>query len=752
MLKKTAFSAAAVYLISLWLAASAFAAPLTQELQAEVDYVKWLMTAVGLGGGDFDEQKYLPPVPLGTAALQVKAGASVPTGVINLPCGTNVDFSFDSAGFISRVNGMPNKKPDCTGITFHSMHHAIIFSWDASRIAVKNAAGSDKQNLSFNFVTDPTTLSIITVAFFTFEYKSMAGDVEKKWFYAIEGNRVLVYDETPPEDVYYSDRVFFTTTGGKITEFNKRAENYGLTSHPSGSVTMEFKNPEEIAVYVRDNNFFASDKSGNLPATGFRYGATQPDLAFYVETYKAFYKESDNPSGSNKLDRVLGETVDTAALGANPATPEGRFGWIGPIWFSDLEKHGWKFNKQQMEIEGDAATGQKLVNPVVNNGIIVNKDKCCSVFTFTGPLAALEKAVAEKTGDPEAMRYSLHFASLAQMFIPVSANDNARFLEHQFNDETLGFKEEKMLRICTAVLDNSGNLRMPWLSRTIDQKKVLADFQAKYGTDKLSKAGLCEEMMVVVPYDDRLPGAVLSMTNTETNVTTAFTIPNYDCLASENAAAGSEVYFPFAEQAEVWHFKYDGDTEAMKWLKQKDPKRYDDYVKALTINEDVRLIFDMVGYDNINKYFETVDADKTKVGQYGISTWMAGGDRGPESLYYHTWRIDDPTGTEALMKAEPVTYDGKSVPLFVYPDYVFRNPEQGKTYKVSFFVEDFSPFFNRKGSAVVPQPDKRNGNIRQIILEFDVKGRAVSSQNMGGTTTTTNTVLDKGEGAGKENK
>ena len=97
-------------------------------------------------------------------------------------------------------------------------------------------------------------------------------------------------------------------------------------------------------------------------------------------------------------------------------------------------------------------------------------------------------------------------------------------------------------------------------------------------------------------------------------------------------------------------------------------------------------------------------------------------------------------------------YEDKTQNLFVYPDYVFRNPEQGKVYKVSFIVEDFSPFFNRKGSAVVPQPDPRSGNIRQIILEFDVKGRAVQSQSMGGTTTTTNTILDKGNGGNTENK
>nr|HPG60345.1 hypothetical protein [Candidatus Wallbacteria bacterium] len=122
---------------------------------------------------------------------------------------------------------------------------------------------------------------------------------------------------------------------------------------------------------------------------------------------------------------------------------------------------------------------------------------------------------------------------------------------------------------------------------------------------------------------------------------------------------------------------------------------------------------------------------------------MTGAEKGVENLHYKTWQIDDPTGTESLM------YENKADKLFVYPDYMFRNPEQGKVYKVSFYVEDFSPFFNSKGSAVNPQPDKRSGNIRQIILEFDVKGRAVQSHSMGGTTTTTNTVLDK---TGGENK
>jgi len=61
---------------------------------------------------------------------------------------------------------------------------------------------------------------------------------------------------------------------------------------------------------------------------------------------------------------------------------------------------------------------------------------------------------------------------------------------------------------------------------------------------------------------------------------------------------------------------------------------------------------------------------------------------------------------------------------------------------VSFYVEDFSPFFNRKSSYVATKTGERRGNIRQIILEFDVKGRAVQSHSMGGSTATKNTVLE----------
>jgi len=720
--------------------APAPAPALTQEQQDELKAVRWLLDSAGISG-EFADADYMNPFHSlgGVKPLNVKVDGAAPSGIIKMPLNSKAVFSFDPAAFISSANISSFAGGAFSNMTFHSMHHAIAFTWDGSRVGVKNPDSGASQPLTFGFVTDPITLKVTTFAFFKFQYLNQS---QPKWCFALEANQVLVIDEMPPDSVYYSDRVLFTTTGGKMSEFNKRVEDYGF-KHPNSALKVDVKNPENLTIMFKDNNFFSSYNKADidkLDPKPHRFGVTPLDFAFYVETYKAFYKESDNPTSANKLERMIGETVDSAMLGSNPATPEGRFGWMGPIWVKDLE--GWTFEAWPMETEGDEAN-EKLVEPKIVNGIYLNKDKLCTVVKMTGPLKSLETAVEKLTGDPNSMRYSLHFASYAQMYIPAAEGDNARYLEHQLTDEEMGFKEEKMLRICTAALDSSGNLRMPWLSRSIDEKKVLADFQAKYGAEKMSKAGLCDEMIAVIPYDDRLPGAVLSVTNTETNITTSFTIPNSDCLTKENADAGSDIYFPFAEQAEVWHFKYDGDTDAMKWLKQKDPKRYDEYIKALSINEDVRLIFDMAAYDNVNKYFETLDTDTKKIGQYGISTEMTGAEKGVENLHYKTWQIDDPTGTESLM------YENKADKLFVYPDYMFRNPEQGKVYKVSFYVEDFSPFFNSKGSAVNPQPDKRSGNIRQIILEFDVKGRAVQSHSMGGTTTTTNTVLDK---TGGENK
>lgn len=743
MLRKMIFLAmTALFVLSLTAAGISLAAEttvsLTEAEEKQVEAVRDLIKKIPA----FTENKYknafsLVPVK----PLNVKIGSFAPStanDVARVVAGSSVDFTFDPAGFLSSSGVEGAGGGAVRNVKFHSMNHIVTF-WDNSRAGIVNpATGVGKHNITFDFVTDPICVKVITIAFFTFEFSTDAYNSNFTpgwWCYALEANRLQTYDETPPDAVFYSNRVLFTTTGGKITEFNKRAEDYGF-EHPNKSLGMEIKNPEEISVLVKDNNVFSSFDTASLQQHDprpHRFGATTPTLAFYVETYRAFYKELDNSAGATKVERMLGETIATEALGTNPATPEGRFGWIGPIWLEDLD--GWTVSVYPMEVEGDDKS-EKIINPVVVDGIAINKNKLCSVYHFKGPLKSLETAVEKLTGDPDAMRYSLHFASLAQMFIPVSAGNNVRFLEHQFNDEALGFEKEKMMRICTAVLDSSGNLRMPWLSRTIDEKKVLADFQAKFGAPKLSKAGLCDEMIVVVPYDDRLPGAVLAVTNTETNATTSFTIPNYDCLETENTSAGAKVYFPFAEQAEVWHFKYDGDSDAMKWLKQKDPERYKKYIEALTINEDVRLIFDMVGYDNINKYMETVDSDKTKIGQYGISTEMAGAEKGIENLYYNSWRIDDPSGTESLL------YEDKSKDLFVYPDYVFRNPEQGKIYKVSFCVEDFSPFFNRKASAVETKSGKRQGNIRQIILEFDVKGRAVQSHSMGGSTNTTNTVLE----------
>ena len=687
------------------------------------------------------------PMGIGEVPLNMKFNNNPISGKLNIPAGGKASFSFDENACINVINSKVSTilGNQVSGVSCEGILHLYVYTWDKSDEfpnRINKTVISDKdQVLEFNFPTDPFSIKIFSIAFFKYNALGVGASVApvSKWCYGVEWNEIIVYDEEPPSSVAYSSPVLFTTTGGKISEFNKRAEEYDF-KHPNPSFKIETKNPEILEVFVKDNNYFAAAKPSDLASgTPLRFGTTNPDLAFYVERYVTFYKKTDTPSSVNKIEKMIGETVDNDKLGTQPATPEGRFEWVGPIWGSDLVAKGWKIERYQRESVEENGL-EKIVEVVVDDGVIKNKSKCCSVFRYSGPITALEKAIDEavqaKSGETDASRYNLHFASLSQMFIPALAGDNTHFLEHTVTDAEAGIENEKIMRIFTATIDNSGNVSYPVLSQKMPEFLVLKDFNDKFGSSKVKMTVKCNDKIAVIPYDDRLPNPLISVTNTETNVTSVFRMPNSDCLAEENASAASPLtYFPYAEQADVWHFKYDDSTPAMKWLKQKDPKRYDEYVKALKINEDVRLIFDMAAHDNISKFFETISSDTVKVGQFGISTPMIGAEKGLENLHFKTWKIIDPTGVESLIYEKKEANEADCI--FAYPDYVYRNPESGKSYKVSFYVEDFSPFFNKKNCSMEQPPSARHGNIREVILEFEVAPRAVSSQNMGGSTKTT---------------
>ena len=667
--------------------------------------------------------KLVSDVPL---AINVN-NAPAPADTIKIPAGTTLNFDFnyarDANGYKKR-SGMADLNSADYKITKCTAYSAGLFHWDNSKILSDptDVQTEYMQNMTFSFPTDPTSIKFTIYAIIEYNTFDLNGTSYDHWFYAFEINQILVFDDTPPDAVYFSTPALFATTGHKISEFSKKAEAWKF-KHPRNAPA---KNPDNLEIWVKDNSYF-----NGTQAKGYKFGNTKPDMALFVETYQTYYQESDpTATGLTKLDKTLGETVKPNF--SPKSTPDGNFRWIGPIWLDKLIEKGWTCTIKNAESHKAAADEPDQITDIkIENGIVLNKDKACTVFVFSGPVRGIEEAIEEMENNEDATIINPHFASLANM----AFTDEQSYNDHIANSESYNIVDERRLRMVAAVSDCSGNVRLPKMNT--NDPIALSAFQNPNKKYTLNKCAVFTDIIDIIPYDDILPTPVFSVTNTETNKTTVFTIPNSDVLKEENADTAKKPYFSYNDihpevAADVWHFSYKDDTDIMKWLKANDPKRHAEYLAALTISEDVRLIFDMVAYDNVNKNVIMKPVEARKAGQYGISTPMDGvNDKDDESIMrYESWAIGDENAPDNLK------FEDVAKKIFVYPDYIFRRPEAGKSYTVSYFVEDFSPFINKAYCGVSGAPAQRHGNIRQIILEFKIEGRAVKSQNLGGTSTT----------------
>ena len=731
MAKKTGILLLIILVLFLMTLTDSYAAGTTYEnAQTEVDNIVAVIPALK-GSDRFSVAKYMPlsanGKPVSETPLNVKINGSIPAGEFKTPAGSNISFEFSYAGGadsfktrsgIAGLDSTQYKEIKCTA------YSAALFHWDESKVVSDGIPVPDtyKQNMTFSFPTDPTSIKFTIFAIIEYKLPDLAGNSTEHWCYALEVNQILVYDETPPDAIYFNVPALFATTGHKISEFNLKADAWKF-KHPRNAPA---KNPANLEFYIKDNSYF-----NGTTKNGYKFGATKPDMALFVEAYQTYYQESDpTATGLTKLDKTLGETVKPNF--SPKSTPDGNFRWIGPIWLDKLIEKGWTCTIKNAESHKAGPDEPDQITDIkIENGVVINKDKACTVFVISGAIKALEEVIEEMEKNEDATIINPHFASLSNM----AFWDEKSYKDHIANAESYGIVDERRLRLAAAVSDCSGNVRVAKLN--IDDPMMLKAFQDKYGADKLNKCSVFTDIIDIIPYDDILPTPVLSVTNTETNKTTVFTIPNSDVLKEENEATTKKPYFSYNDihpevAADVWHFSYRDDTDIMKWLKLNDPKRHDEYLAALTISEDVRLIFDMVAYDNVNKNVIMKPVEVRKAGQYGISTPMHGvNDKDDESIMrYESWAISD-EGAPDNLKFEDVAKK-----IFVYPDYIFRRPEAGKSYSVSYFVEDFSPFINKAYCGIAGAPPQRHGNIREIILEFKIEGRSVKSQNLGGTSTT----------------
>lgn len=719
-----------VVVCALVLAAAAFpqrlfaqGATTTPSWPSELDFLKSAAGGIQNSGNQY---LYLSPLD-SLSTIKVTVGGQIavsPAGAVCVPEKVQSSFEVDEADFISKANSTLDSNMGAGKVkvlSVDSVHYVLTF-WDKSRVILPGK--TPKQNIVFPFPTDPEVACVaVPIMFFTYEVNDLINQLgnapkAKYWSYFVvrPSVSIIIIDQTQPEEVFFDPPAVMGTTGDKISEFNQKADAWGFKSD---------RNPTDIMVLVRDNNYFSNSKT-----PGFNHGKHPPNIAIYVETFVTHYAKvaADTPN-MPKIEKVLGERVDESKFsGLVKATPDGAFQWIGPIWL-DTDLPNWKFDI----VAAENKNGQIDSNITMSNGYIANKENLCSVIVFKGPITDIEKAMETKFG--VSSRLSNHFASRAGLGFTDQLFYDAHFMKDG-SDPKLG---DHYLRLCVAAGDASCNFKLPFFAGSSADAR--APFAGKYGADlgvvrAETGTGGRVEALSIIPYDDSPPNPVLSVTNTETNTTTVFTIPNSDLCDANWTKTYPCPYAPYNIPADTYYFRYDNKSSTMKWLETNDKERYDEYVKALTINEDVRLIFDMMAYDNINKHVEVSVAGSMKVGNYGIVTPMYGMEKNDDNLLrFVTWKINDPTGPDNLK------YEDQAQGIFVYPDYIFRNPDTSiygggstdinKSYFVSFFVEDNSPFYNA-ASAVQGQKTNR----RTLLVEFKISGKRTSSQSMGTSTLT----------------
>ncbi|HNY12784.1 MAG TPA: hypothetical protein PKK26_14435, partial [Candidatus Wallbacteria bacterium] len=482
-----------------------------------------------------------------------------------------------------------------------------------------------------------------------------------------------VVDMEPPHNAALSPQSLYATSGDKISEFNDIISKQGLDAKYGAQ-----KNPDGLAVTIIDDNPFGDMKQSKL-----RHNLSNVDGFILVETYNEKYKQYDynNPPKQQiadpfDLESTIYETLDESA----PVS--GKFSFLTPIKISS--------------IPGASIRSKKIGG---NSG---SKDNMA--YFFYVPIAGLE-AELEKLG-PGFSKTPVHYASMSS-FQPLDRDAKAEYKSRQ----------HKALRLTFAACDSSGNWLVPDPSILNDQSSfnslintIFSLNPTQLGKIKYNTHQITSNLYV---FDNKPPNPLIVMTNTETNHTDIFTLPNSDASAA-----------PYLNTAPLWEFDAAGNSEAMKSFSAEECERFKN---ALKISEDVRLIFKVMAYDNINK--SLVQSDLMLC--HGISTPLTlGSQNNKDSMRYITWKISDPMcGNNSLL-----TEDLAGQKLFVFPEYIFRSPDPSRGQSVEFEVSDTSPF--RSPAVNLNEPfnsaSPTSGcNARKIKLVFDVSPKSVSMTNMG---------------------
>jgi len=620
-------------------------------------------------------------------------------------------FQFDKSDLESSLTALLKSKARALGISDENDFRAqvirvnsvkwIILNFDGTKItlndqmpsliAEQGPAGdidSSVMRYVFDTPTDPMDESMVLCAV-DYEWNAFFGPAPlngwPKTQQAWGKFAFTVVDNEPPHNARIVPEAIFATCGGKISSFNDTVSKAGLASkYPS--------NPDEIVITIIDDNPFGVSQQSKL-----KHNIKNVDGFIMVETYTEKYRQYDYNNPPKKLfadpfdlDSTIYECLDDSA------PDNGRFSYMPPMRISQIPG---------VSIKNVELTSK--VNPKDNVAYIISV-----------PIAGIEAEMERLAGAGKA-KMPLNYSSMSD-FTPLDANSALEYKS----------RSAKALRLTFASCDSSGNWLVPdpsiindnaaynGLLNAIFAGAPVSVIKPKYNTHRL-----CANLYVL---DDRRPNPLIVMTNTETNHTDIFCVANSDLSST-----------PYSDNLAVWEFDYAGLSETMKKL---PPAERDRFKNALTVSEDVRLIFKVLAYDNVNKTIVRQGVDLS----HGISTPLIIGDAdNRDTMRFISWKIIDAQCLNPQLITE--TIGGQK--FSVFPEYIFRNPDPSKNQCVEFNVSDTSPF-RSPPSNINQELDFSSPalistcNQRKIKLSFNVVPKSVSVNSMGSDVRTKNSGDD----------
>lgn len=601
----------------------------------------------------------------------------------------------------------------------------------ASKSAIEILKGTGKEPIfNFKVPTDPfPSLAIYARAYFSWEIKIPIVGPSGSVASFILGNerefmpdliRVNVLDRTPPIIMTFTPSVLFGTSGDHIVDFNARRNLRNIAEIP--------ENESNVKMMVFDNARY-----GMLKGQGVLHDPNRIQCLFYFETFVTSITPDSSRIGGRQPSRIEKMTGEFYSGSSEPPQGIGQLIWVGPI---SLDEYYVKSGGGALK-DLDSAVKPESIPGLI--GTVDNEAHC--VHKWNIPIADLEKALRERMYeqykdkiDPtrRVTLLSHQFASTGKFqFFPDELfqthwiDDVVYYSPNETTGKHLGGFE--ILRATAAVSDASGNWLLPETEMIgWDARKDLLPYYYRENVDGVislkpffdasenSQVVVQHRMvMPVVVFDNDKPNPMLLVTAKGADGstrTTRFYIPNGDLADLENGGKDPKIN-PWVNDDQVWEFDAAGESPTMKFLKDHDRERYEEYMKALQIQENSRVVFETIGYDNVNKWV----VREEPFSYFGIVTPIAfsAGVQDDSMIRPVTWKINDPT-TAADPQLESLMYEDKQNNTYVYPDYVYRNVDETQEYGAEFTIHDGSNFND---------PDRNGGimnNWRTLRLKFKI--------------------------------